>query len=76
MLGHLKAYLYKGKKAKTKKFYFNKDTSWSDEIDEFAEVINKKRQVKYGNIYDSLAVMTMIDKIYKNDKRITNVKNK
>ena len=71
-----KPYLYKGKTAKTKKFYFDKDTSWSDEIDEFAEVINKNIKVKYGNIYDSLDVMIMIDKIYKNDKRINNVSNK
>jgi predicted dehydrogenase len=71
-----KPYLYKGKTAKTKKFYFNKDTSWSDEIDEFAEVINKNKQVKYGDIYDSLAVMIMIDKIYKNDKKINNVRNR
>ena len=65
-----KPYLYKGKTRKTKKFYFNKDTSWSDEIDEFAEVINKNKKVKYGSINDSLAVMIMIDKIYKNDKKI------
>ena len=58
------------------KFYFAKDTSWADEIDEFAEVIMKNKKVMYGNIYDSLAVMMMIDKIYKNDKRIKNVSNK
>ena len=71
-----KPYLFKGKTAKTKKFYFAKDTSWADEIDEFAEVIMKNKKVMYGNIYDSLAVMMMIDKIYKNDKRINNVSNK
>jgi len=71
-----KPYLFKGKTAKTKKFYFAKDTSWADEIDEFAEVIMKNKKVMYGNIYDSLAVMMMIDKIYKNDKRIKNVSNK
>ena len=71
-----KPYLYKGKTAKTKKFYFAKDTSWSDEIAEFAEVIMKNKKVMYGNIYDSLAVMMMIDKIYKNDKKISNVRIK
>ena len=69
-------YLYQGNTAKTKKFYFAKDTSWSDEIDEFAEVIMKNKKVMYGNIHDSLAVMLMIDKIYKNDKSISNVRNK
>ena len=71
-----KPYTFKGETTKTKKFYFDKDTSWSDEIDEFADVIIKNRPVKYGNIYDSLAVMKMIDKIYKDDKRIKNVRNK
>ena len=71
-----KPYLYKGKTSKTKHFYFNKDTSWADEIDQFAEDIIKNKKVKYGNIYDSLEVMIMIDKIYKNDKKIINVRNK
>jgi len=70
-----KPYLYKGESLKTKIFNFDKDTSWADEIAEFAEVINKNKQVLYGNIYDSLAVMIMIDKIYKNDKKIKNVGN-
>ena len=64
-----KPYLYKDQVTKTKSFYFNKDSSWSDEIDQFAEDIIKNKKVKYGNIYDSLAVMIMIDKIYKNDKK-------
>ena len=71
-----KPYLYRGDTGRTKKFYFNKDTSWSDEINEFADVINKKEKVKYGNINDSLEVMKMIDKIYKNDKRMLNVRSK
>ena len=70
-----KPYLYKDQVTKTKSFYFNKDSSWSDEIDQFAEDIIKNKKVKYGNIYDSLAVMIMIDKIYKNDKKISNVRN-
>ena len=36
-------------------------------------LLMKKRKVKYGNINDSLEVMKMIDKIYKNDKRMLNV---
>ena len=38
--------------------------------------IIKNKKVQDGNIYDSLEVMIMIDKIYKNDKKITNVRNK
>ena len=71
-----KPYEFKGKNSKTKSFSFKNDTSWPDEIDEFADGILKNKDVKYGNIYDALEVMEMIDKIYKNDKKITNVKNK
>lgn len=64
-----KPYLYKGKTTKTKNFYFNKDTSWPDEIDQFANDIIKNKKVEYGNIYDALEVMKMIESIYKNDKK-------
>ena len=63
-----KPYLHKETIKKTKNYYFDTDTSWSDEIAEFADIVNKNTQVKYGSVYDALKVMIMIDKIYKNDK--------
>lgn len=55
---------------KKKTIYFKKDNSWKKEIEEFAEiVINKhKNKVFNGTSKEALAVMSMIDKIYKNDK--------
>ena len=50
-------------------YYFSKDNSWKEEIDEFANIILKKLPVKTGNIYDALKVMNMIEKIYHADKK-------
>ena len=50
-------------------YYFNKDNSWKEEIDEFANNILKNRTIKTGNVYDALKVMSMVEKIYKADKR-------
>jgi predicted dehydrogenase len=50
-------------------YYFSKDNSWSDEIDEFANIVLKRLPVKTGNIYDALKVMHMVDKIYRADKK-------
>lgn len=72
-----KPFVNKAKTSKVKKYYFSKDTSWSDEIDEFAEIINRDKKVNYGSIYDSIEAMIMVDKIYRNDKKlIKNVRNK
>ena len=70
-----KPFAHKTGNSKIKNFFFNKDNSWADEIEKFANSINKNQIINYGNIYDSLDLMIMIDKIYKNDKRINNVKN-
>ena len=50
-------------------YYFSKDNSWKEEIDEFANIILKKLSVKTGNIYDALKVMDMVEKIYRADKK-------
>ena len=50
-------------------YYFNKDNSWREEIDEFANIILKKLSVKTGNIFDALKVMDMVGKIYRADKK-------
>ena len=50
-------------------YYFNKDNSWKEEIDEFANIILEKLPVKTGNIFDALKVMDMIEKIYRADKQ-------
>ena len=56
------------KNKKTKKFFFNKDNSWKNEVDEFADIILKNRTVKTGNSNQALQVMNMGYKIYQNDK--------
>ena len=50
-------------------YYFNKDNSWKEEIDEFANIILEKLPVKTGNIFDALKVMDMVEKIYRADKK-------
>ena len=50
-------------------YYFSKDNSWKEEIDEFANIILKKLPIKTGNIYDALKVMDMVEKIYRADKK-------
>ena len=52
-----------------KQYFFNKDNSWKEEIDEFANIILKKLPIKTGNIYDALMVMHMVEKIYHDDKK-------
>ena len=44
------------------------DTSWNDEINEFAELIIKNKKVKQGTSHDALKVMELIYEIYKADK--------
>ena len=56
------------KNKKIKKFFFNKDNSWKNEVDEFADIILKNKTVKTGNSNQALQVMNMVYKIYQNDK--------
>ena len=51
-----------------KKFFFKKDKSWQEEVDEFADIVKNNKDVKIGNLKDALSVMKMINTIYKNDK--------
>ena len=50
------------------KFFFKKDKSWQEEVDEFADIVKNNKDVKIGNLKDALSVMKMINTIYKNDK--------
>ena len=50
-------------------FLFKKDTSWKEEVDEFAKIILNKLSVKTGNIDEALEVMKMVDSIYKTDNK-------
>tara|TARA_B100002051_G_C16708863_1_gene625474 strand:+ start:896 stop:1882 length:987 start_codon:yes stop_codon:yes gene_type:complete len=52
-----------------KKYFFIKDNSWKNEVDEFANIITNNCKVEIGNIKDALDVMKMIYRIYNNDKR-------
>ena len=52
-----------------KKYFFKKDDSWKEEIDEFANIILNNLTVKTGNVYDALEVMIMVEKIYHADKK-------
>ena len=52
-----------------KKYTYKNDSSWKDEIDEFANIIIKNLPVKTGNIKDALKVMLMVKNIYFADKK-------
>ena len=51
-----------------KKYFFRKDNSWKEEIDEFAKIIFNNLTIKTGNVYDALQVMIMVEKVYHADK--------
>jgi len=52
-----------------RQYFFRKDNSWKEEIDEFANIILKKLKIKTGNINDALSVMNMVEKIYHGDPK-------
>lgn len=43
---------------------YNKDNSWSDEINEFASCIINNQPIKYGTSYDAYKTMELVYKIY------------
>ena len=49
-------------------FTFLNDSSWKDEIDEFANCIVNDKPIENGTSYDALKVMEMIREVYKADK--------
>ena len=49
-------------------FTFLNDSSWKDEIDEFADCIVHDKPIENGTSYDALKVMEMIREVYKADK--------
>ena len=52
-----------------KKLFFSKDSSWKDEVNEFAKLIFYKKKKYFGNIYDAENVMFTLDRIYRSDKK-------
>ena len=52
-----------------KKLFFSKDSSWKDEVNEFAKLISYKKKKYFGNIYDAENVMFTLDRIYRSDKK-------
>ena len=67
---------YKSKfKTKTKKnvYFFKKDLSWKNEIDEFSNILLKKVKNTNGTSKEALDVMKMVYKIYDNDKKIKQI---
>jgi predicted dehydrogenase len=57
------------KKNKGKKYFFKTDNSWSDEVNEFGNLIKNKVSKYEGNIFDAEKIMLAIDRIYKADKK-------
>ena len=55
------------KKRRIKILQFKKDLSWEREIKEYIKCIKENKKVKNGTIYDAVAVMKIIDAIYKSD---------
>ncbi len=55
-----------------KTIYYKKDNSWKKEIEEFGKILLKsnKKSVTKGTSKEALEVMSMIDSIYKNDKKV------
>ena len=56
------------KNRKNKLLKFKKDLSWEREITEYIKCIKQNKKIKSGTIYDAIAVMKIIDGIYKSDK--------
>ncbi len=59
----------KGKNLIRRNFFYKKDNSWKEEVDEFLNIVKNNYPVKIGNLTDALKVMKLIDKVYKNDKK-------
>jgi len=53
-------------KPREETIFFDRDDSWSIEINEFVESIRKKKPIQCGNTNDALKVMQLIEEIYLN----------
>ena len=53
-------------------FFFKKDNSWKEEVDEFANIIKNDKEVLIGSMNDAVSVMRSVYKIYKADKKWVN----
>lgn len=51
-------------KPREETIYFDRDDSWTLELDEFYQAIIKKASIKNGHSTDALRVMTLIERIY------------
>ena len=51
------------------KKWMQKDFSWEREIKEYINCVRSDKKIYNGNIYDAIAVMQMIDTIYKSDSK-------
>ena len=49
--------------------YFEEDNSWELEMNEFTNAINKGESIEYGNIYDAVQAMDLIEEIYSSDEK-------
>jgi len=47
--------------------YYDNDTSWMDEINEFVDCILKDTPVDNGGVADAVSTMDLVQRIYKND---------
>jgi len=56
------------KKRDNKIINFKKDLSWEREVKEYINSVKNNKKISNGNVYDAIAVMKMIDTIYKSDK--------
>jgi predicted dehydrogenase len=55
------------------RLHFRIDTSWRSEAEHFLDAVTLGMPVKYGTSQQALDVMSLIDKIYENDHRVSDV---
>lgn len=53
--------------AREERIVFDEDNSWKIEVDEFFDAVKNQRKVRNGTSEESLALMDMIESIYRND---------
>jgi 1,5-anhydro-D-fructose reductase (1,5-anhydro-D-mannitol-forming) len=57
---------YSGAFGKEEEIVYHFDTSWDSETIHFFDCIEKKRQPNFGNSYDAMVLMSLMEKIYNN----------
>ncbi len=56
-------------KPREEMIYFDRDDSWRLEVEEFIAAIRGEKRVEHGTIEDALAVMRLVEEIYRNSGR-------